>query len=112
MKINNFIKKIEEAENRIKNIIKKTPLIYCQRLSNIYQSEIYFKREDLQEIRSFKIRGAFNKISKLNNEERKKGVVTASAGNHAQGVAFSCAKMKIKGIIFKNRFNLFSKFKL
>ncbi|MCX7956039.1 MAG: threonine ammonia-lyase IlvA [Patescibacteria group bacterium] len=100
MKINDFIKKIEEAEQRIKNIIKKTPLIYCERLSKIYQSKIYFKREDLQEIRSFKIRGAFNKISKLNDQERKKGVVTASAGNHAQGVAYSCAKMKIKGKIF------------
>lgn len=96
----NLVKKIEEAEKRIEGLVKKTPLTYCHRLSKLYQADIYFKREDLQEIRSFKIRGAFNKISQLRKEEKKRGVVTASAGNHAQGVAFSCASLKIKGTIF------------
>jgi threonine dehydratase len=96
----NFLKEIEIAKNNLKKVVKKTPLELCERLSKKYQANIYFKREDLQKVRSFKIRGAFNKTSQLNDEERKKGVVTASAGNHAQGVAFSCFYLKIKGTIF------------
>ena len=96
----NFVQKIEEASENLRGIARKTPLEFSPRLSNLYRAKIYLKREDLQEVRSFKIRGAFNKMSSLSEKEREEGVVTASAGNHAQGVAFSCAKLKIKGVIF------------
>lgn len=95
-----LVKKIEEAAENLENQVKKTPLDFCPRLSKKYQAKIYLKREDLQEVRSFKIRGAFNKMSVLSDDEKKCGVVTASAGNHAQGVALSCARLKIKGVIF------------
>lgn len=97
---NSWVKKIEKASEVIEAVIEKTPLQLMARFSDKYQAKIYFKREDLQKIRSFKIRGAYYKISQLKNEERKKGVVTASAGNHAQGVALSCQILKIKGTIF------------
>jgi threonine dehydratase len=91
---------IEEAAERISPVVNRTPLQHNKRLSTIYGANIYVKREDLQEIRSFKIRGAYNKISSLSDEEKSRGVVCASAGNHAQGVAYSCAALKIKGAIF------------
>lgn len=94
------MKKIDEAGIVLERVIKKTPLQLIERLSNFYQAKIYFKREDLQKVRSFKIRGAYYKLSQLTKEEKKKGVVTASAGNHAQGVALSCQRLKIKGTIF------------
>ena len=93
-------KTIDEAAKRLEGIIKKTPLQFNERLSKFYGAKIYFKREDLQEIRSYKIRGAFNKMVHLTNGEKGRGVITASAGNHAQGVALSCTKLKIKGTIF------------
>jgi threonine dehydratase len=80
--------------------LKPPPLQENENLSGKYECKVLLKREDLQLGRSYKIRGAFNKISSLNEEERKKGVVCASAGNHAQGVALSCAKLQIKGTIF------------
>jgi threonine dehydratase len=94
------IKQIEEAGARLKNVVANTPLQLCKRLSEEYGARIYLKREDLQEVRSFKIRGAYNKISTLTPQEKERGVVCASAGNHAQGVAYSCAALKIKGTIF------------
>src|SRR3989344_831939 len=94
------LKIIEQAAKRLQNVAQKTPLQYCKRLSDFYQAQIYFKREDLQEVRSFKIRGAYNKIASLSLEEKKKGVVCASAGNHAQGVAYSCSTLNIKATIF------------
>lgn len=93
-------KQIEDAAKRLEKIVMKTPLQFSKRLSQKYHAQIYLKREDLQEVRSYKIRGAFNAISSLTNEEKKRGVVAASAGNHAQGVAFSCAALQIKGVIF------------
>lgn len=93
-------KTIEEAALCLKEVAKKTPLQFCERLSKKYQAKVYLKREDLQPIRSYKIRGAYNKMINLTEEEKTRGVVTASAGNHAQGVAFSCQKLKIKGVIF------------
>ena len=90
----------DAAAKRLQRVISKTPLQFDKRLSEQYSSRIYFKREDLQEVRSFKIRGAYNKISSLNKQERLRGVVCASAGNHAQGVALSCSLLKIKGVIF------------
>ena len=65
-----------------------------------YQSTILFKREDLQQVRSYKIRGAYNKISSLTEKQRAKGIICASAGNHAQGVALSCKLLKIYGVIY------------
>ena len=70
-------------------IIGSTPLMQNMNLSDRYEANVMLKREDLQIVRSYKIRGAFNKIKSLNEEQMKKGVVCASAGNHAQGVAFS-----------------------
>lgn len=69
-------------------------------LSEKYQANVFIKREDLQDIRSFKIRGAGTAFSYLTEEEKARGVCTASAGNHAQGVAYCCNKFKIKGTIF------------
>jgi threonine dehydratase len=91
---------IQAAAARLKGIVKHTPLIYNANLSEKYQAEIYLKREDLQVVRSYKLRGAYNMISQLSPEQLAKGVVCASAGNHAQGVAFSCKKMETKGVIF------------
>jgi threonine dehydratase len=91
---------IESALHRLKGVINRTPLQYSERLSAKYGAKVYLKREDLQLVRSYKLRGAFNKISKLTEAERSHGVVCASAGNHAQGVAFSCKKLGIKGVIF------------
>lgn len=82
----------------MKNIIKNTPLEYCYRLSNKYNCNIFLKREDLQTVRSFKIRGAYNKIIKNYNNTTE--FVTASAGNHAQGVAYTCSKLNLKCNIF------------
>ncbi|MDR3695729.1 threonine ammonia-lyase IlvA [Mucilaginibacter sp.] len=90
----------ESAYERLKGTVKHTPLIYNDRLSEKYGCELYLKREDLQIVRSYKLRGAFNMISQLTADERRRGVVCASAGNHAQGVAFSCNKLNIKGVIF------------
>ncbi len=91
---------IDNAYKSISSIINKTPLEINTRLSEKYNCNIYLKREDTQPVRSFKIRGAFNRISNLNTDQKKNGVVCASAGNHAQGFAFSCKKLGIKGDIF------------
>ncbi len=92
--------RVEAAAERLKGVVTHTPLQHSQRLSEKYGAKVYFKREDLQVVRSYKLRGAYNKISKLTDAERAKGVVCASAGNHAQGVAFSCKRLGINGIIF------------
>ena len=88
------------AQNRIKDVINRTPLQFNHHLSEKYQANVYLKREDLQVVRSYKLRGAYNKIASLAPEVRSKGVVCASAGNHAQGVAFSCRNLEIDGKIF------------
>lgn len=88
------------ALKQIEGIIKRTPLIYNAGLSEKYSCDVYLKREDLQIVRSYKLRGAYNMISQLNEEQLSRGVVCASAGNHAQGVAYSCKKMNTKGVIF------------
>lgn len=89
-----------QAAERIKDVINRTPLQYNIHLSEKYGAEVYLKREDLQVVRSYKLRGAYNKIVSLSAEERQRGVTCASAGNHAQGVALSCKKLEIKGVIF------------
>lgn len=88
------------ASQRLADVVKHTPLIYNSKLSEKYDAKIYLKREDMQFVRSYKLRGAYNMISQLSQEELSRGVVCASAGNHAQGVAFSCNKLGTKGIIF------------
>jgi threonine dehydratase len=91
---------VEEAAGRIKGVVSRTPLEASKRLSQRFGATVLIKREDLQEVRSFKIRGAYNRIASLSAEARGRGVVTASAGNHAQGVAFACAKLGITGTVF------------
>jgi threonine dehydratase len=96
----NFILDPLSAAERLTEVIRKTPLTYNARLSAKYNCSVYLKREDLQVVRSYKLRGAYNMISQLTREELLKGVVCASAGNHAQGVAYSCQKLTTRGIIF------------
>jgi threonine dehydratase len=91
---------VNAAAYALKSVVLKTPLQHHRKLSEKYGAEIYIKREDLQVVRSYKIRGAFNLIQSLTDEQRKRGVVCASAGNHAQGVAFSCKYLDIKGVIY------------
>ena len=94
------LKDIMTAEHTLNEILVPTPLMKNRNLSDKYEANILLKREDLQMVRSYKIRGAYNKIKSLDSEEMERGVVCASAGNHAQGVAFSCSKLHIKGKIF------------
>lgn len=89
-----------QAVKRLKNVVNRTPLSYNTNLSRKYGANIYLKREDLQIVRSYKIRGAYNMISSLSQDQLKNGVVCASAGNHAQGFAYSCKKLGIKGVVF------------
>ncbi len=94
------LEKILKAKHDFWDFVKETPLEYCPRLSKLYNADIYLKREDLQPVRSYKIRWAFNVINSLSEKERKAWVVCASAGNHAQGVAITCNKLKIKWVVF------------
>lgn len=94
------VSKVEDAAGRINDLVKHTPLIKMPNFSERYKADIYFKREDLQRVRSYKIRGAFNKISSLTEHKKNSTVVCASAGNHAQGVAQVCHFLAIKGVIF------------
>ncbi|REC47832.1 threonine dehydratase [Chryseobacterium pennipullorum] len=94
------LENIYKAEERLRDVVVKTPLAVNSNLSAIYEANISFKREDLQRVRSYKIRGAYNKMATMSEEDLSKGVVCASAGNHAQGVAFACQRMKVKGTIF------------
>jgi threonine dehydratase len=89
-----------EAAARLKGIATRTPLQLNLNLSRKYQCNVYLKREDLQVVRSYKLRGAYNMMSSLPAEQLQKGVVCASAGNHAQGFAFSCRKLGVQGVIF------------
>ena len=90
----------QAAARRLKNVVKRTPLIYNQNLSKKYDCKVYLKREDLQVVRSYKLRGAYNMMISLPAEQLNKGVVCASAGNHAQGFAYSCHKLGVKGVVF------------
>jgi threonine dehydratase len=88
------------AALRIKKVVHKTPLQLNRNLSKRYDCKVYLKREDLQVVRSYKLRGAYNMMSSLPAEVLQNGVVCASAGNHAQGFAFSCKKLNTKGVVF------------
>ena len=94
------IEGVQLAVSRLSKVIRKTPWEFNKRLSSLKNASVFFKREDLQQIRSFKIRGAYNKISSLSEEKRGVGIICASAGNHAQGFAFSCNKMQIEGVVY------------
>jgi threonine dehydratase len=91
---------VDHAATVLSEILEPTPFKKNNNLSDIYDAEVYLKREDLQIVRSYKIRGAYNKIRSLSADALENGIVCASAGNHAQGVAFSCNKLKIMGSIF------------
>ncbi len=88
------------AAERLKYVVNRTPLQLNHNLSKKYQCNVYLKREDLQVVRSYKLRGAYNMMSSLSPEQLQKGVVCASAGNHAQGFAYSCRKLGAKGVVF------------
>jgi threonine dehydratase len=94
------VETIDLASERLRGVVSRTPLWFSERLSREYGADVYLKREDLQQVRSYKIRGAYNLMSSLSDGERKRGVVCASAGNHAQGVALSASLLKTKAVIF------------
>jgi threonine dehydratase len=95
-----WVSAIDEAALRLAPVVVRTPLEICKRLSERYGARVLLKREDRHEVRSFKIRGAYNRVASLSAEERARGVVCASAGNHAQGVAFACARLGIRATVF------------
>jgi threonine dehydratase len=88
------------AAERLKKIVNRTPLMYNHNLSKKYDCNVFLKREDLQVVRSYKLRGAYNMMSNLTQEQLQRGVVCASAGNHAQGFAYSCKQLSCKGVVF------------
>jgi threonine dehydratase len=90
----------QAASERLKLVVNRTPLTFNHNLSRKYGCEVYLKREDLQVVRSYKLRGAYNMMSSLSADELHRGVVCASAGNHAQGFAYSCKKLNAKGVVF------------
>ncbi|MCP3932438.1 MAG: threonine ammonia-lyase [Bacteroidetes bacterium] len=94
------VENIYKAKVRLKNVVAHTPLMPNYHLSELFQCQIHLKREDLQVVRSYKIRGAFNKMSQLSKTEIERGVICASAGNHGQGVAFACNKLGVHGKIY------------
>ncbi|MEW9552957.1 threonine ammonia-lyase IlvA [Nonomuraea sp. NPDC050783] len=91
---------ISQAAERLRPVVRRTALEPNERLSGLLGGEVLLKREDAQVCRSYKVRGAFNLIASLTEEERRRGVVCASAGNHGQGVAFACARLGIDGRVY------------
>ncbi|EHI74735.1 threonine dehydratase [Streptococcus criceti] len=91
---------VVKAHDVLKDVVERTPLEFDRYLSEKYQATIYLKRENMQRVRSFKLRGAYYAIHQLSDEDKANGVVCASAGNHAQGVAYTCNEMKISATIF------------
>ncbi|GAA4712337.1 threonine ammonia-lyase IlvA [Pseudonocardia yuanmonensis] len=94
---------VDAAAGRLRAVIGPSPLQLSARLSDTVGGEVWLKREDLQPVRSYKIRGAYNLVAQLSPEERERGVVCASAGNHAQGVAFACARLHVKARVYLPR---------
>lgn len=90
---------VEAAAQNLADVVEHTPLLPNARLSAASGAQVYLKREDLQPVRSYKLRGAYNLISSLAPAQREAGVICASAGNHGQGVAFACSALGIKGRI-------------
>ena len=91
---------IAQASDILSEVVEKTPVMLSERLSDLIGVPVYLKREDMQKCRSFKVRGAYFRMSTLSEEERRRGVVCASAGNHAQGLAYACAQLKVRGTIY------------
>lgn len=91
---------VEAASEVLRGIVRRTPLSRSDRLSDELGVDVYLKREDMQKCRSFKVRGAYARMSALTPAERQRGVVCASAGNHAQGVAYACAHLGVRGTIY------------
>jgi threonine dehydratase len=85
------LKMVQEAQERLKGVAQKTGLSYSNSVSKLSDCKVYLKMENLQRTGSFKLRGAYNKVASLTPEEREKGVIAASAGNHAQGVALAAS---------------------
>src|SRR3989442_4569814 len=98
-----MVRAVEEAEQRLEGIASTTPLQPSIRLSEQYSATILIKREDMQAVRSFKIRGTYNKIASLSPEDRKRPIVFARARNHAHSVAFASAHLGISGSTFMSR---------
>lgn len=90
----------QKAAERLRKVVNRTPLTYNHNLSKKYNCNVFLKREDLQVVRSYKLRGAYNMMSNLAPDQLKRGVVCASAGNHAQGFAYSCKKLNVLGVVF------------
>lgn len=97
---NNIQLDFATAHQRLKKVVHRTPLTFNHNLSKKYNCNVFLKREDLQVVRSYKLRGAYNMMSSLPAEELQQGVVCASAGNHAQGFAYSCKKLNVQGVVF------------
>ena len=91
---------IDEAAERVAPVVAPTPLQFSDRLSAITGARVYLKREDLQVVRSYKLRGAYNLLVQLSEEERAAGVVCSSAGNHAQGFAYACRMLGLRGRVY------------
>jgi threonine dehydratase len=94
---------VEAAAERLEGVAAVTPLLRSERLSRLVDGDVWLKREDLQPVRSYKLRGAYNTIVQLPAARRAAGVVTASAGNHAQGVAYACARLGVHGTVYLPR---------
>ena len=94
---------VEEAARRLHGVVTRTPLERNERLSDRISGSVWLKREDLQVVRSYKVRGAYNVIAQLDAEQRPRGVVCASAGNHGQGLAYACAALGVRGRIYLPR---------
>lgn len=90
---------VYRAAKQLEGVARKTRLIHSDYFSELYHNDVYLKPENLQHTGAFKLRGAYNKISQLTPEERVRGVITASAGNHAQGVAYAARKLGVKAVI-------------
>ncbi|MBC7373694.1 MAG: pyridoxal-phosphate dependent enzyme, partial [Frankiales bacterium] len=91
---------VEQAAARLAGVVGDSPLQRSERLSARVGGEVWLKREDLQAVRSYKGRGAYNLIAQLDAEQRAAGVVCASAGNHGQGVAFACRALDVRGRVY------------
>ncbi|WP_418438141.1 pyridoxal-phosphate dependent enzyme, partial [Blautia sp.] len=93
------VEKFEEASEIVKKVTQETKLVYSEFFSNRTGNKVYFKPENMQVTGAYKIRGAYYKISTLTEEEKEKGLITASAGNHAQGVAYAAKAFGAKAVI-------------
>ncbi|MCI8450834.1 MAG: pyridoxal-phosphate dependent enzyme, partial [Eggerthellaceae bacterium] len=89
----------EDASKRVKEVTQETKLIYSPHFSKETGNDVYLKPENMQRTGAYKVRGAYYKISTLSDEERKRGLITASAGNHAQGVAYAAKKFGVPATI-------------